>query len=283
MGCFAYVILGSCKDNTVGSTAIASLLTYQFARGVWQRAVLLTFLTGIIEILMAIFRLGFLVDFVSGPVSAGFTSAVALIVSTSQVKNILGVKSEGASFMQRWISMISDIENIRINDAILGCCCVFILIVMRTIGRTKIGPKAAEEQKWQHKVINKCFWFVGVMRNASLVIVCAAASMYLESQGKHYFILTGNVPEGLPTPAIPPFSIEARPGNVTQGIAPIEGENFLDMINNLGYGLLIVPMIALLETISVCKAFGKTRMCRMQHDDSSLMIVLSVSSQRQSN
>ncbi|XP_065371266.1 sodium-independent sulfate anion transporter-like [Calliphora vicina] len=257
MGCFVYVLLGTCKDSTVGSTAIASLLTYQVARGVWQRAVLLAFLTGIIEILMAVFRLGFLVDFVSGPVSAGFTSAVALIVSTSQVKNILGVKSEGGSFLQRWISMINDIENVRVNDAILGCCCVIILIILRAIGRVKIGPKEADEQKWHHKVINKCFWFLGVMRNATLVIVCAVASMYLESQGKHYFRLTGNVPEGLPTPALPPFSIEGRPGNSTLGIEPIQGESFLDMINNLGYGLIIVPMIALLENISVCKAFAK--------------------------
>lgn len=264
MGCFVYVILGTCKDSTVGSTAVASLLTYQVAGGVWQRAVLLTFLTGIIEILMSIFRLGFLVDFVSGPVSAGFTSAVALIVSTSQVKNILGVKSEGASFLQRWISMINDIEHIHVNDAILGCGCVIILIALRFIGRVKLGPKAVDEQTWYQKVLNKCFWFMGVMRNAMLVITCTAITMYLESQGLHYFRLTGKVPEGLPTPAIPPFSIEPQAANYTLGIAAVEGESFFGMVNNLGYGLIIVPLIALLENISVCKAFGKFRKCALE-------------------
>lgn len=257
MGCFVYVILGTCKDSTVGSTAVASLLTYQVAKGVWQRAVLLTFITGIMEICMAIFRLGFLVDFVSGPVSAGFTSAVALIVSTSQVKNILGVKSEGSSFLQRWISMINDINNIHLNDAILGCCCVAILITLRSVGRLKLGPKEAGELKWYHRFLNKCFWFMGVMRNATLVITCAGVSMYLESQGKHYFRLTGHVPEGLPIPALPPFSIESRAANETLGIPEVQGESFFSMMSNLGYGLVIVPMIAMLENISVCKAFGK--------------------------
>lgn len=37
-----------------------------------------------------IYILGFLIDFVSGPVSSGFTSAAALIILSSQVKDIFG-------------------------------------------------------------------------------------------------------------------------------------------------------------------------------------------------
>lgn len=74
----------------MGPTAIASLLTFQAAKGVWQRAVLLSLLTGIVEISMGILGLGFLINFVSGPVSSGFTSAVSLIILTSQVKDVLG-------------------------------------------------------------------------------------------------------------------------------------------------------------------------------------------------
>lgn len=70
---------------------MSSLLTFQAAGGVWQRAVLLCFLSGLIKILMGTFLLGFLIDFVSGPVSSGFTSAVALIILASQVKDIFGM------------------------------------------------------------------------------------------------------------------------------------------------------------------------------------------------
>jgi len=90
MGCFVYILLGSCKDVPMGPSAISSILTFQTAGGVWQRAVLLAFLTGVIELIMGLFGLGFLIDFVSGPVSSGFTSAVALIILTSQVKDIFG-------------------------------------------------------------------------------------------------------------------------------------------------------------------------------------------------
>lgn len=90
MGCFVYIFLGSCKDVPMGPTAIAALLTFQAANGDWMRAVLLSFLTGLIELFMGIFGLGFLINFVSGPVSSGFTSAVSLIILSSQIKDIFG-------------------------------------------------------------------------------------------------------------------------------------------------------------------------------------------------
>ena len=49
----------------MGPTAIAALLTFNTVGGNWQKAVLLCFLAGITELLMGIFGLGFLVDFVS--------------------------------------------------------------------------------------------------------------------------------------------------------------------------------------------------------------------------
>lgn len=74
----------------MGPTALASLLTYQAAAGSWQKSVLLCLLTGIIEIMMGIFQLGFIIDFVSGPVGSGFTSAASMIILTSQMKDIFG-------------------------------------------------------------------------------------------------------------------------------------------------------------------------------------------------
>ncbi|XP_030370467.1 sodium-independent sulfate anion transporter [Scaptodrosophila lebanonensis] len=257
MGCFAYVLFGSCKDSTLGSTAVASLMTYQFAQGSLQRSILLTFLTGIVEILMAVFKLGCLVEFVSGPVSAGFTSAVALIISSSQMKNILGVNSDGASFLQRWISMINDIDNIRVPDACLGIACVFLLTAMRSLNRLTIGPKDPAQRNWAQRVVNKVLWFMGTSRNAIVVVGAAVMAMYLEHIGHNPFRLTGYIPPGLPTFKLPPFSIEAVPGNATAGIEEVPAESFFDMVQDLGYGLIIVPVIAMLENVAVCTAFAK--------------------------
>lgn len=257
MGCFVYVLLGTCKDCTVGSTAVASLMTYQFAKGSWQRSVLLTFLTGFIELLMAAFQLGSLVEFVSGPVSAGFTSAVALIVCTSQMKYILGVNSEGASFLQRWISMMRDIGNIKLADSCLGLACVVVLLLMRSLGRMRVGPVDTTQQSRLQRLLNRLIRFMGISRNATVVVATTVMAMQLEARNMNPFVLTGYIPTGLPSVSLPPFSIEAQPGNVTEGIVPVPAESFLEMVQSLGYGLVIVPLIALLESVSVCKAFAK--------------------------
>ncbi|RZF33847.1 hypothetical protein LSTR_LSTR008970 [Laodelphax striatellus] len=81
VGCLMYIFLGSCKDVPMGPTAICSLLTYQTIKGMGpDHAILLCFLSGVIQLIMGLVGLGIMIDFVSGPVSSGFTSAVALLI-----------------------------------------------------------------------------------------------------------------------------------------------------------------------------------------------------------
>lgn len=115
----------------MGPSAIASLLTFQTAKGVWQRAVLLAFLTGVIELIMGFLQLGFILDFVSGPVSSGFTSAVSLIIFSSQVKDIFGITASGNTFVEMWSSIFKDIHNIRVGDTVMGVICIIVLLLMR--------------------------------------------------------------------------------------------------------------------------------------------------------
>lgn len=115
----------------MGPTAIASLMTYQTAQGDVNKAILLALLTGIVQLLMGVFGLGFLIDFVSGPVASGFTSAVSLIIVTSQIKDILGITAKGATFVQIWSGIIDDIENTKMWDTVLGISCILLLLAMR--------------------------------------------------------------------------------------------------------------------------------------------------------
>ena len=46
---------------------------------------------GLVQVAFGIFRLGFLVNFLSKPVISGFTSAAALIIGLNQLKHIIGV------------------------------------------------------------------------------------------------------------------------------------------------------------------------------------------------
>lgn len=261
MGCLVYVVLGSCKDSTIGSTAVASLLVGQSAGGVWQRAVLLTFLTGFIEIGMGILRLGFLVDFVSGPVNSGFTSAVSLLVLTSQMKNLLNVKTAGATFFEMWTSVFKNIHKSDISDTCLGLCSITFLLIFRWIGGLRVGSKDETVVTTKQKFINKWFWIMGISRNGILVIVSGLLGWYLERIGDQRFTLIGNIPQGVPHISLPPFSIPEIRGNNTNGEEIIiqHGETFTEMVSHIGSGLIVVPLIALLENISVCKAFASNK------------------------
>ncbi|XP_058443161.1 sodium-independent sulfate anion transporter-like isoform X1 [Malaya genurostris] len=254
IGCFVYIFLGSCKDVPMGPTAIASLLTFQVCDGIWERAVLLCFLTGLIELLMGLFGLGFLIDFVSGPVSSGFTSAAALIILSSQVKDLLGISAKGNTFIQQWEAILNDIHNTRLGDAVMGFTCIVILLLMRLLPRIRLGPKEVEEQTLPQKIVNKTLWLVGTARNAIIVIVCGSIGFALNNSGGAPFKMIGDVPKGLPTVQLPPFSVPEivdEKGEVIQAY-----ESFGDMLSNLGSMLVVIPLIALLEDIAICKAFA---------------------------
>ncbi|XP_017777984.1 PREDICTED: sodium-independent sulfate anion transporter [Nicrophorus vespilloides] len=253
LGCLVYILFGSCKDVPMGPTAIASLLTFQSVNGMGiEHAILLCFLTGLIEVLMGLLGLGFLIDFVSGPVSSGFTSAVALIIVTSQVKDVLGIVVKGNTFLEMWISIGENIKDTRTWDTVLGVVCIVILLLMRLVAMVKIGPSQESDGVTKpkqptivHKIINKTLWLIGTSRNAILVILCGVVG-YLFSSGEPPFKLIGEIPQGLPEFKAPVFSVETEDGTIS----------FIGMVKNLGSGLIVVPLIALLENIAICKAFA---------------------------
>ncbi len=94
-----YAFLGTSRQLAVGPVAMVSLLTATGIGALAQGgteiyiglAIALAFFVGAIQFLLGIFRLGFLVNFLSHPVISGFTSAAALIIGLSQLKHLLGV------------------------------------------------------------------------------------------------------------------------------------------------------------------------------------------------
>lgn len=94
-----YALLGTSRQLAVGPVAMVSLLTAAgigvLAEGGTEAyiglAIVLALMVGVIQLLLGVFRLGFLVNFLSHPVISGFTSAAALIIGLSQLKHLLGV------------------------------------------------------------------------------------------------------------------------------------------------------------------------------------------------
>ncbi|KAL4707527.1 hypothetical protein ACJJTC_000279 [Scirpophaga incertulas] len=266
LGCFIYIVLGGCRAVPAGPTAIASLLTWQVAEGVVEKAVLLTLLSGLVELLMGALGLGFLINFVSGPVSSGFTSAVALMIATSQVKDLFAISVTGTTFLQQWISIFKNIHNASLWDPVLGFICIALLLIMRKIGMIQLGEKSENGPSTRQKALTKCMWLLGTCRNAIVVIATGVLGFwFVSSNGESPVRLMGGIPVGVPLPQAPPFSY-VRADNTTA--------DFLDMVSELGSGIIVIPLIVLLEDIAICKAFSDGRTI----DATQEMIALGVAS-----
>lgn len=63
--------------------------------------------------------------------ASGFTSAVALIILTSQVKDVLGIRASGSTFVGTWKSIFEDIHNTKAWDSVLGVVCIAVLLILR--------------------------------------------------------------------------------------------------------------------------------------------------------
>lgn len=97
------------------------------------------------------------------------------------------------------------------------------------------------------KIINKLFWIIGTSRNAILVIVCGAIGFVFHNSAGAPFKLIGAIPPGMPSVQPPPFSYENNGTTVT----------FSEMVSAMGSGIIVVPLISLMENIAICKAFGE--------------------------
>lgn len=105
-----------------------------------------------------------------------------------------------------------------------------------------------------HKVINKTLWLIGTSRNAILVVICGVMGYYFQSTSHTNttpFKIIGAIPEGLPTFQIPKFTLNANES--TTGTP----ESFIQIVQGFGSGLIILPLITLMENIAICKAFCK--------------------------
>lgn len=90
-------------------------------------------------------------------------------------------------------------------------------------------------------------WVISLARNAIVVMIGILIAYVLFDHDIQPFQITGNITEGLPPFSLPPFTIVH--GNRTY--------SFVDLISELGSSLLSIPLIAILESVAIAKAFGK--------------------------
>ncbi|NP_956061.1 sodium-independent sulfate anion transporter [Danio rerio] len=245
MGGFIYCIFGTSKDITLGPTAIMSLLCSSYITGDPVFAVVLTLLCGVIQTGMALLRLGFLLDFISYPVIKGFTCAAAVTIGFGQVKNILGLKEIPQQFFLQVYYTFHKIPEARVGDVILGLSCLFFLLIL-TFMKNSLNS-AEDEASFLVRSARQLLWSLATIRNALVVIAAAGVAFSAEVTGNHFFSLTGKTAKGLPPFRAPPLSETIANGTVI---------TFSDIAKDLGGGLAVIPLMGVLESIAIAKAFG---------------------------
>jgi len=97
-----------------------------------QLAILTAFGVGVTQFLMGIFRMGFLVNFLSHPVLSGFTSAAAIIIGASQIGSLLGLNLPKTSFVPEIAyHVFHQISNADLLTASIGIGSVLLMIILR--------------------------------------------------------------------------------------------------------------------------------------------------------
>lgn len=181
-----YAIFGTSRQLAVGPVAMDSLLV---AAGVSSiaaigsenyiaLAITLSLMMGIIQVLFGVFRLGFLVNFLSKPVISGFTSAAALIIGLNQLKHVLGVSIERSNNIFKILS-----------DAIHNYHSINILTILLSL----LGILIIKNVKRLHKAIP----------GALVAVVSGILIVYFGQLTSYDVKIVGEIPKGLPEFSLP--------------------------------------------------------------------------------
>ena len=185
-----YAFLGTSRQLSVAPVAMMSLLT---AAGVGPLAgddaeryialaILLALMVGIIQFSMGLARFGFLTNFLSHPILAGFTSAAALIIGLSQLKHVLGVNIERSHHVHEiLLEAAGQLGDVHGSTLIIGLLGMGMLIGLR---------------RW-----NKAF------PGALVVVLLSIAAVWALSLADGGVRIVGAVPDGLPGIGIPEISL----------------------------------------------------------------------------
>jgi sulfate permease, SulP family len=186
----AYAALGSSHPLSVSTTTTIALLTAaelarvapsESAARLLRAASTLALLVGAILVAASILKLGFVANFISDPVLAGFKAGVGILILVDQLPKVLGIPIAAGPFLQKLLSIMRHISGSSVSTLLVGLLTLAIVV--------GIG-------KWLPQV------------PAVLVAMAVAIACYgLMGLQKAGVATVGAVPAGLPSPAAPDLSL----------------------------------------------------------------------------
>ncbi|MDP6967839.1 MAG: SulP family inorganic anion transporter, partial [Gammaproteobacteria bacterium] len=154
----------------------------------------LTLMAGLFQLALALARMGTLVNFVSHAVVVGFTSGAAVVIATSQLKNVLNLPvANSGDFVGNWVSLYYNVLHTHIPSLLVGAITLTTVIAIR-----RYRPN------WPNMLL--------AMAVGSIVAVALQASGWEAAQNVR---LVGEIPASLP-----PFSMPPIDSQIIRDLAP---------------------------------------------------------------
>lgn len=140
-----YSFFGTSRQLSVGPTALVSLLIIS---GVGDLAepgsdlfvtlvISTALIAGIIQVILGLVKGGFLINFLSHPVISGFTSAAAVIIALSQLRNLFGIEMPRSNLIYTILgSFFQKIGDIQLPTLAVGLGAILLILLLKRIRKS---------------------------------------------------------------------------------------------------------------------------------------------------
>lgn len=183
---FVISAMGGSRVQIGGPTGAFIVIVYGIVQihGI-NGLIIATFMAGIMLIIMGFARLGSVIKFIPHPLIIGFTSGIAILIFSSQIKDFFGLKMGAvpADFIDKWESYIGSFNSVNIYAAAIAVATVVIILVW---------PKVT------HKIPGSLI----------AILLTTAAMQLLHLPVETISSKFGSIPSSLPMPVIPPVDFE---------------------------------------------------------------------------
>lgn len=143
---FVIAVLGGSRAQISGPTGAFIVIIYGIVQQYgYSGLVVATLIAGVLLILMGLARMGALLKFIPYPVTVGFTSGIALIIFSSQIRDFAGLRMDSVpvEFIEKWIAYKDHIGTFSPYTLGIGLLSLTIIILWPRLTHRVPGPLVA--------------------------------------------------------------------------------------------------------------------------------------------
>ncbi|MGL5258273.1 MAG: SulP family inorganic anion transporter [Proteocatella sp.] len=143
---FLISFLGGSRVQIGGPTGAFMVIVYGIVTKFGMDGLITaTIMAGIIMIVMGLLKMGNIIKFIPHPITTGFTSGIALVIFSSQIKDFFGLQMNEVpvEFLEKWSSYIKAFPSLDITTTLIGLLSLAIIILWPKINKKIPGALIA--------------------------------------------------------------------------------------------------------------------------------------------